>query len=239
MVKKVTKITVEQDEEIPIKVLVEGEDTIYLAHKVAITAGAFVNHILKPSFGLELDLKIWEMGFAYFEPEPDMANKFNTMWFQFENGGLGDETSNLFYGFPVLPWGKDGSEAKAQDMCRIALDAPIQIISDPKDRKGEVPPEHLKRLQKFIEERMVGLTTRYVSYGTCMQTNVVDNMFVLDYIPKTCNRVAIFTAGWAMKFVPLIGKLLHEMLDGGIRNIRHKEIVENYFSINRPGILKQ
>ena len=52
--------------------------------------------------------------------------------------------------------------------------------------------------------------------------NLSDNMFVLDYIPEEylCGgpekSVAIFTAGWAMKFVPLLGKALADMvLKGG------------------------
>jgi sarcosine oxidase/L-pipecolate oxidase len=48
-----------------------------------------------------------------------------------------------------------------------------------------------------------------------------DNMFVLDFVPEQYlaggvkNSVAVFTAGWAMKFVPLLGRALKEMiLDG-------------------------
>lgn len=47
-------------------------------------------------------------------------------------------------------------------------------------------------------------------------------MFVLDYVPEKLlqggapKSVAVFTAGWAMKFVPLLGRALKEMvLDGG------------------------
>lgn len=42
-------------------------------------------------------------------------------------------------------------------------------------------------------------------------------MFVLDYVPEEYLRdgpkdsVVVFTAGWAMKFVPLLGKALAEM----------------------------
>jgi sarcosine oxidase/L-pipecolate oxidase len=46
-------------------------------------------------------------------------------------------------------------------------------------------------------------------------------MFVLDFIPEKYlaggkkDSVAVFTAGWAMKFVPLLGRALKEMvLDG-------------------------
>lgn len=59
-------------------------------------------------------------------------------------------------------------------------------------------------------------------------------MFVLDYVPQKYLRggpkdsVALFTAGWAMKFVPLLGKALADMaLRGG------SEYARKEFSITR------
>lgn len=46
---------------------------------------------------------------------------------------------------------------------------------------------------------------------------LVDNMFVLDFIPEKYlnggakDSVVVFTAGWAMKFVPMLGKALADM----------------------------
>lgn len=52
-------------------------------------------------------------------------------------------------------------------------------------------------------------------------------MFVLDFVPEeylrggSKNSVVIFTAGWAMKFVPLLGKALAQMaLCGGSQYMR-------------------
>src|SRR5690349_11033821 len=59
-------------------------------------------------------------------------------------------------------------------------------------------------------------------------------MFVLDYIPKEYLRggpeksVVVFTAGWAMKFVPLLGKALAEMALHGESKYARKE-----FSVTR------
>lgn len=59
-------------------------------------------------------------------------------------------------------------------------------------------------------------------------------MFVLDYIPEQClkggakDSVAIFTAGWAMKFVPLIGRALKDMVLKG-----HSEHALDEFKIDR------
>lgn len=46
-------------------------------------------------------------------------------------------------------------------------------------------------------------------------------MFVLDFVPENYlkggekNSVAVFTAGWAMKFVPLLGRALKDMVLSG------------------------
>jgi sarcosine oxidase/L-pipecolate oxidase len=59
-------------------------------------------------------------------------------------------------------------------------------------------------------------------------------MFVLDYIPERYlrggakNSVAVFTAGWAMKFVPLIGRALKDMVLNG-----HSEYALDEFKIDR------
>lgn len=68
-------------------------------------------------------------------------------------------------------------------------------------------------------------------------TAIADNMFVLDFIPEDYlqggakNSVMIFTAGWAMKFVPLLGRALKDMALNGESDYRLKE-----FSILRTGV---
>lgn len=39
---------------------------VFKAKKIVITSGSYVNHVLKPSFGISLDLDIWEMVASYF-----------------------------------------------------------------------------------------------------------------------------------------------------------------------------
>lgn len=57
-------------------------------------------------------------------------------------------------------------------------------------------------------------------------------MFVLDFLPieegGLKDSVAIFTAGWAMKFIPLLGKALKEMVIDG-----HSPYILDEFSITR------
>lgn len=49
-----------------------GEEVqhIHQAVKVIITAGAYINHILRPSFGIQLKLDIWELVANYWGIDP-------------------------------------------------------------------------------------------------------------------------------------------------------------------------
>lgn len=145
------------------------------------------------------------------------------MWFQFAQDSTrnGKPVSNLFYGFPSVPWGPE-------NLCRIAVDTATNVISDPDERSyAIISPEDLENTRAWISEHVLGVGPNPlpVFAGACLQTNVADNMFVLDYVPSrylgpsiesdVAKSVAVFTAGWAMKFVPLLGRALKELLVDG------------------------
>ena len=145
------------------------------------------------------------------------------MWFQFAEdttNAAGETVSNLFYGFPSVPWG-------VPNVARIAVDAAGQIISDPDQRTPSLIDEKdLENTRQFVAKHVVGAGPNPVPVFTseCLQTNVYDNMFVLDLIPEDLmprsglardRTIAVFTAGWAMKFVPLIGRVMKQLLVDG------------------------
>ena len=155
------------------------------------------------------------------------------MWFQFQEdskSASGKPVSNLFYGFPAVPWGPP-------NMCRIAVDTATNVIADPDQRQYPViSPEDLENTRQWLHRHVLGVGPHPVPVfaGTCLQTNVSDNMFVLDFVPARYLRrghggagsgdaareareksVVVFTAGWAMKFVPLLGRVLKELLVDG------------------------
>ena len=218
------------------------EKKIFDAKTCAITPGAYINHILEPSFHLKLNINIWEMVFAYYACDPKLVynseqgaepdtvealkgNPFKSMWFQFANNDTPDPaTSNLFYGFPSVPWGPP-------NLARIAVDNAVQQIKDPNDRSTNPSAYDIDRTRKFIREHLVGVNDRPTFAGSCLQTNLPDNMFVMDYIP-THRNVVVFTGGWGFKFVPLIGLILKQLLfDGGTPyDISH-------FKITRCGVI--
>jgi len=226
--------------------ITKGAYEIFSAKKSIMTAGAYSNQILDASFNFKLDVDIWEMVYSYYAvdstleyPATPGAHKdtvegqngkpFKSMWFQFAASDDGDPIkSNLFYGFPTVPWG-------IKDNARIAVDSAVRRIKDPSERQIGASPFDIELTRKFVEKHLRGVTLQPNYAGSCLQTNVYDNMFVLDYLPPDVpnnQNVAIFTAGWGMQFVPLIGIILKELVVDTKVN-PHYDI--SHFKITRSG----
>jgi sarcosine oxidase/L-pipecolate oxidase len=167
-----------------------------------------------------------------------------------------DGRSRLFYGFPTLPWGPP-------NVVRISVDAATRIITDPSQRQASVfDPQDIKDTQDFVRDHVVGVdATVPASTVSCLQTNVfgkpiyglyfirklklIDNMFVLDFLPEKYlqggleKSIAIFTAGWAMKFVPTLGKALSEMALQGDSKFKKDEFSITRTNKDGPGIIDE
>lgn len=87
------------------------------------------------------------------------------MWFQF--GPSVNDRSQLFYGFPALPWGPP-------NVVRIAVDAATRTIGDPSQRQANVfDPRDIQDTQDFVRDHVVGVdATVPASTVSCLQTNV-------------------------------------------------------------------
>lgn len=208
-----------------------GEMETVTASKCIVTPGAYVNDVLA-GVGVQIDLNIWEMVYEYYATDPGPRGAlFSSMWFQFLDPTDGNPaTSNLFYGFPAVPWGPP-------NVARIAVDNAVNIITNPADRKIAPAANDLQITADFVAKHCIGVDNCPNYAGTCLQTNVADNMYVLDFLPPSVGsgykNVAVFTAGWAMKLVPLIGKILSDLVRDGATSYD----ISN-FKITRPGVLK-
>jgi sarcosine oxidase/L-pipecolate oxidase len=215
-------------------VTIEGDiggttTTSVTAHRCILAAGAYTNHILA-SVGVGILLNIWEMVYEYYATAAGPGGTvFPSMWFQFLDPSGEPARSNLFYGFPAVPWAPP-------NLARIAVDDATNLIADPNQRKI-TPSEHdLAITSDFVRDHCVGVDARPNFSGTCLQSNVVDNMFVLDTLPASVGaghrNVVLFTAGWGFKFVPLIGRILGELVLKGETSYDISR-----FAITRPGVL--
>jgi hypothetical protein len=85
----------------------------------------------------------------------------------------------------------------------------------------------------------VNVSDYYSSNQTCLATFLPDNRFLLDYVPQTNRRVLIQAAGWSMKFVPVWGDILSDMilLDEAMNSSSKYAPYMEYFSLSQPNRL--
>jgi glycine/D-amino acid oxidase-like deaminating enzyme len=195
-----------QGDDITIKTINQnGQKNIYTTYKLAITPGAYVNHVLQP-LNLSIDLDIWEMSSAYYKkasPTIDFPS-----WFVFQEPA---ETS-LFYGFPEVDWAHPG-------YIRVAPDIPDgAILKDPSERTG-IPNEHSLALNSaWVRDHMIDLDPNPEFTATCLIPLDASGkkQMLMDYLPKSvpnADRIVTYTAGWAAKYAPILGEMILQLLE--------------------------
>lgn len=194
----------------------------YAGRRLALTPGAYVNDVLRP-LGQSIHLYIWEMSSAYFR-KANQDVRYPT-WFAFQK----PTETNLFYGFPEVDWAHPG-------YIRVASDIPDRIIHDPADRSPAPSPKSLALTKAFVGDHMTGLEPSADFTSTCLIALAPDKSgkeFLLDYLPGKPDAV-VYTAGWAAKFIPIMGEMICQMLEGDVTNFSFGrfQIPRSHFAID-------
>ena len=99
----------------------------------------------------------------------------------------------------------------------------------------------------FLKKSVPCLSPKLIAdeHSTCLagsaeSSNEDDNGvgFVLDFLPgaRSDNRIVLFTGGWGMKFVPVIGKILADLAITG--KTEYSQLIEP-MNINRGVLVKE
>ncbi|KAI6649649.1 Bifunctional amine oxidase [Oopsacas minuta] len=202
-----------------------GDLSVYSGKKVIMTPSVFINELLEtvhPPFEQRMGIVIYLWCSNYFSLHNDSPNQTISenwpVWIYFappkdhEPGDAID--ANTYYGFPT---NKDEYSGK----CRVA---PGFTSKSTFNFYGKPPPidsrpvdeDALRFTQDFVRQSMPDLqpelnteTIATCVAGFALNTNSSgDPGFVLDFLTGTDKRIVLYTSGWAMKFVPLFGKIL-------------------------------
>jgi glycine/D-amino acid oxidase-like deaminating enzyme len=181
----------------------------YAAGKLAITAGAYTNQVTAYLM-LAAPICIWEMASAYFKvTDPQVQYP---SWFYYGK-------QNDFYGFPAVDWPYPG-------YIRAAPDFPDQIFALPSQRRGSPNPANLALTAQFVAEHMTGVGTKAEFASTCLAPLALnaDQELLLDYVPSTIpnnKQIVCYTAGWAGKFLPILGDMICQMLTSDVTSFNY------------------
>ncbi|PWK49861.1 FAD-dependent oxidoreductase [Pleionea mediterranea] len=197
------------DAEVENAIKVSTATSTYQSSQLAICAGPYTNDLLS-LFNLKVGINIWQMSSAYFRKTKAMNNL--PTWFVFQK----PQSSALFYGFPEVDWSHPG-------YLRVATDFPDKIIDSPKERTYTPSPESLSLDAQWVEKHMDGLDSTPQFTSTCLISLSQDSSkeLLLDYLPKShpnSRNIVVYTAGWAAKFIPILGDMINQMLDGPVES---------------------
>ena len=252
---RVTKIDHSRDEYIEVKAQVNGREKTYHGDKVILTPGTYVNEVLcslHPPFNYYINLIIYLWGSTYFtkkaEPLPSGTDPTKwPIWYFFgpkpeDDGSDAPRDFNDYYGFPSEPCNPQNLRVApaftSQDDFDFML-FPPDICQRPLDEYA------LNFTSKFVEKSMPDLLpSRNNEYeATCVAgfAQLGENVdaedkgagFVIDFLQPEIKRIVVFSGGWAMKFVPMIGKILTDLAIRG--HTQYQELIEP-MNINR-GVL--
>lgn len=189
----------------------------YGAKSLILCPGAWTNEVLVP-FGLQINLKIWQMTVAYFKAA---VNSYPyPLWYEF-----GPNNSSLFYGFPPdeLP-----------GALKVSADFTSDIYLDPMSCTYKPDPAILSQLGAFLQQRFNGVDPTPANASTCLYSMSDDGQVVLDLLGDC--KIAIFTcaSGRGFKFTPLFGRILVDLATTGTT---YYDI--SAFSMSRPGIIRK
>jgi sarcosine oxidase/sarcosine oxidase/L-pipecolate oxidase len=191
----------------------------YEAEKLVIAAGAWTNHLV-PFLDLEyprLNLTIWQMLTCYFKvTDPDILhplwvsfsfNEPDSPWNEIKTQDVSLKTGvGVYYGFPESAWERPGYIMVAPN---LALDQYANA-----DDATFIPNNlEIKATENWVSKHIVGVNNVAEFTSTALSTITVDGEFVCDLVPAHPN-IAIFTAGWGMKFVPIFGDILTKLVFG-------------------------
>lgn len=182
---------------------------VYKAHKLILTAGAYVNQVL-PQFVDQH--KVTRQLLAWVKPKtPELfeLEKF-PCWVISDK-----EYPGIFYGFPTLPMNIYGGNG----LLKIAHHVPGEPIHPQDLHQYNAEPEKeklIRILKKYIPDALGEIQ----SISACMYTSTPDEHFILDHLPDYNKQVIVASgfSGHGFKFVPVIGEILADLTLEGKTN---------------------
>ena len=210
--------------------IVTDRGALYASRKVLFVPGPYAKNISR-LLNFDLNITLWELPVYYFRRLPN-STTFPT-WFAWG----GNDLQSLFSGFSTMSTSSDYIVVSPRF---------IHTLSKP----FNYPSQRTNKIDLFLTQKVIEWVSRYMATvvnvsdyhfnnQTCLATFLPDNGYLLDYVPRTNKRVLIQAAGWGMKFVPVWGDILSDLilLDDTMNTSSKYAKYMEYFSLSRPNRL--
>lgn len=185
----------------PDSVEIFTDKAVYQAEKIIISSGAWIRNFVEKKY-LNL-FKIYRQVFYWF----DIADNYE----QFKLGNFpvfiweyGRWENDFVYGFPAIE-GENGG-------LKIATETYLENVNPDKVNREVSPKEIDEVYEKYIENRIKGVSRNTIKTATCLYTNLPKAKFLIDHLPEN-ERVIVASpcSGHGFKHSAAIGEILSEL----------------------------
>lgn len=225
----------EQEEFLSLKLnnqteILTNRGLLYASRKVLFVPGPYAKYV-SDLLKFDLNITLWELPIYYFRLLPN-ATQLPT-WLAWD----GNDLQTLFAGFSTASMSSNYIAITPRFIANLS-----QPLIYPSQRTNTVDLFLTQKVIEWVSRTMatqINVSDYYSSYQTCLATFLPDNQFLFDYVPQTNRRVLMQAAGWSMKFVPVWGDILSDMilLDEAMNSSSKYAPYMKYFSLSRPNRL--
>ncbi|EDO44145.1 predicted protein [Nematostella vectensis] len=183
---------------------IKTSKAIHRAKSVVITAGPWINKILKP-LSLQLPVEVWRVLLCFWkpsDPERFTAESGFPGFIFYGDESLGDH--NHIYGFPIQEY---------PGLLKVCHHSGA-LISDPelRDKDPTITQDIISKLKDNVRTMFNGVDAEPSIVEPCMYTVTPDSMFVLDRHPSYDNIIiGAGFSGHGFKMAPVVGKILSQL----------------------------
>lgn len=192
---------------------VETDQGTFSCKKLLVTAGAWVDQVLK-DVGVNLSITATQEQVTYYAT-PNLRDFAVGNFPIFIWHG-----PQVFYGFPI--YGEVATKA--------AIDASGLAVT-PETRTYEADLEREQRVEEWLQAYVPGFLGPKLYTKTCLYAMPKDRDFVIDTVPDAPQIIICNGAGHAYKFASLLGKILSEIAIDG-----QTDYPIAPFTLNRPAM---
>jgi sarcosine oxidase len=181
------------------------EKGIYHTEKLIISAGAWVKDFIeKPKQDL---FKIYRQVLYWFDVAENYEN-FKVGSFPVFIWEFGRWENDFVYGFPTIE-GENGG-------FKIATETYLETTNPDKANRQVSQKEVDEIYEKYVANRIKGVSRNTVKTATCLYTNLPNAKFLIDYLPEN-ERIIIASpcSGHGFKHSAAIGEVLAELATEG------------------------
>lgn len=174
----------------------------YQAEKIIMSAGAWVKNFVGEAWQ---DLfQIYRQVLYWFDVSNNYKN-FKLGNFPVFIWNFGRWENDFVYGFPAIEGKFDGF--------KVATETYLETTNPDQVNRQVTQKEIDEIYEKYLENRIIGVSKKTVKTATCLYTNLPKAKFLIDYLPEN-KRVLVASpcSGHGFKHSAAIGEILSEMI---------------------------